>query len=80
MPAMRYHYLTLEQRESLERQIRSRVTGEQPLKDALERLHDPKFGICIECHQDIAFVRLEEDPAALHCRACARLPVCAPSH
>ena len=76
---MHYHYLTVEQRESLEHQIRIRITGEPQLKDALGRLHAPDYGTCIECGKDIAFVRLEEDPAALHCRDCARLPVRAPS-
>ena len=74
---MHYHYLTIEQRESLERLIRSRSSGKAQLDAALERLHQPDYGVCIECGKDIGFVRLEADPSALHCQACARLPVSA---
>ena len=75
---MHYHYLTIEQRETLEKLIRSQIpSGSQPLETALERLHQPDYGVCIECGTDIGFVRLEADPAALHCRDCARLPVSA---
>lgn len=70
-----YHYLTLEQRASLERIIRSRVATPPQLKLALERLHAPDYGVCIECGKDIGYVRLEADPDALHCQACARLPI-----
>lgn len=71
---MRYHYLTLEQRESLEVQLRAFLGGRK-LEEALARLHSPDYGTCIDCGKDIPFVRLQEDPAALHCRDCARLPV-----
>ena len=70
-----HHYLTIEQREMLERLICARYDTGPRLKTALERLHQPDYGVCIECGKDIEFVRLEADPAALHCRACARLPV-----
>jgi len=70
-----YHYLTIEQRETLEKLIRSRIGGGSQLATALERLHQPDYGVCIECGKDIGFVRLEADPSALHCQACARLPV-----
>jgi RNA polymerase-binding transcription factor DksA len=73
--SVRYHYLTLEQRESLEKLIRSRTAaGAQP-DAALGRLHEPDYGVCIECGKDIGFERLAADPSALHCRSCARLPV-----
>jgi RNA polymerase-binding transcription factor DksA len=72
---MRYHYLTIEQRESLEKLIRARAPAKPQLETALERLHQPDYGVCIECRQDIGFERLEADPGALHCRACARLPI-----
>lgn len=75
---MHHHYLTIEQRESLGRIIRERI-GEQPqIRNALERLHAPDYGVCIECGKDIAFVRLKEDPAALHCQSCGRLPITMP--
>jgi RNA polymerase-binding transcription factor DksA len=72
---LHYHYLTLEQREALEKLIRSRIGAQPDVAAALERLHQPDYGVCIECCKDIAFVRLEADPAALHCASCARLPV-----
>jgi RNA polymerase-binding transcription factor DksA len=70
-----YHYLTLEQRAALERIIRSRAATPLQLELALGRLHAPDYGACIECRGDISYVRLEADPDALHCQACARLPI-----
>lgn len=70
-----HRYLTIEQRETLERLIRSQYDTGPRLKTAIERLHQLDYGVCIECGKNIEFVRLEADPAALHCRACARLPV-----
>ena len=72
---MHYHYLTIEQRETLEKLIRSRIGAGARLETMLERLYQPDYGVCIECGKDIGFVRLEADPSALHCRACARLPI-----
>ena len=72
---MHYHYFTLEQRDALERQLRSSIRGERTLQAALQRLHQPDYGVCIECGRDIAFLRLQADPDALHCGDCARLPV-----
>ena len=75
---MHYHYFTLEQRDALEKQIRATVRSEPALQTALQRLHQPDYGVCIECRRDIAFVRLLADPDALHCDDCARLPVARP--
>lgn len=72
---MPYHYFTLEQRDALETAIRARTASEPALQMALQRLHQPDYGVCIECGNDIAFVRLQADPDALHCADCARLPV-----
>ena len=72
---MHYHYLTIEQRDTLEKLIRSRTGAGAPLDAALERLHQPDYGVCVECREDIGFERLEGDPSALHCRICARLPI-----
>ncbi len=72
---MHYHYLTIEQRESLEKQIRSQSGTGARREKALESLHQPDYGVCIECGKDIEYVRLQDDPAALHCRRCGRLPV-----
>ena len=72
---MHSHYLSIEQRESLERVIRERVSDPLQLRNALERLHSADYGVCIECGRDIAYARLKEDPAALHCQSCSRLPI-----
>ena len=69
------HYLTIEQRAALEKLIRSRIRAGARLETALQRLHLPDYGVCIECSKDIEFVRLEADPLAMHCRHCSRLPV-----
>ena len=73
---MRYRYLTIEQRETLESLARTRLTR-SARKAALNRLHQGNYGVCIECESDIAFVFLQEDPLALYCRSClaAREPV-----
>ena len=70
-----HHYLTITQRETLENLMRSQLAPGAQLKIGLERLHQPDYGVCIECAKDIGFVRLEADPWALHCQACARLPI-----
>ena len=75
MAASHYHYHTHEQRAALEQRLRASTRDERHLQAALQRLHQPDYGVCIECGKDIAFVRLEADPGALHCGACARLPV-----
>jgi RNA polymerase-binding transcription factor DksA len=67
---MHYHYFTIEQRESLKELMQRRLDGE-PLQKALERLHEPDYGTCTRCGKDIAFVLLEDNPAALLCRACS---------
>jgi len=72
---MHYHYFTLEQRDALEAEIRARTAAEPALQMALQRLRQPDYGVCIECGNDIAFVRLQADPDALHCADCSRLPV-----
>jgi RNA polymerase-binding transcription factor DksA len=72
---MHYHYLTIEQRTSLEELIRSSVRGESQLRSALAKLREPDYGTCIECRRDIDYVRLQVDPFALHCRTCSRLPI-----
>jgi RNA polymerase-binding transcription factor DksA len=74
---MHYHYLTIEQRESLEQQLRSSAGTQSELKAALEKLRQPDYGTCIECGQDIGYDRLQVEPFALHCLACSRLPITA---
>lgn len=61
---MHYRYLTLEQRENLERLMRAGIPAE------LGRLHSPEYGVCAACGSDIPYVRLLELPAARYCAAC----------
>jgi RNA polymerase-binding transcription factor DksA len=63
-----YHYFTIEQRESLERQIRSQGAAEAA--QTLKRLHTPEYGLCQRCGADIPYVRLIDFPARLYCAAC----------
>ena len=37
---------------------------------ALARVHEPDFGLCVECDADIPFARLEANPSAKRCVAC----------
>ena len=34
------------------------------------RVHEPDFGLCVECDADIPFARLEANPSAKRCVAC----------
>ena len=68
---MHYPYFTIEQRESLERLMRSRLPAEPQLARELERLHTPDYGVCEICGRDITYVRLLEQPTARRCRDCA---------
>lgn len=67
---MHYHYFTLEQRRALEDAIRSRL-AEPGMKDALERLRTPQFGVCESCGGDIAYAKLAGNPGLTRCPACA---------
>jgi DnaK suppressor protein len=53
--------------ETLRRQQRERVR----IDAALRRLDDGGYGTCQECAEPIAAGRLEADPAATLCVACA---------
>jgi RNA polymerase-binding transcription factor DksA len=37
---------------------------------ALQRIHDPYFGICMDCGDDIGIQRLMAFPTAVRCIAC----------
>lgn len=37
---------------------------------ALVRLHEPEFGLCVDCEAQIPFSRLQANPAARRCVAC----------
>jgi len=72
---MHYHYFTLEQRDALEAEIRARTASEPALQMALQRLHQPDYGVCIECGRDITFVRLQAESGRPALRRLRRLPV-----
>jgi DnaK suppressor protein len=40
------------------------------VSEALARVHDAKFGLCIDCGEAIAFDRLKLEPWALRCVSC----------
>lgn len=61
---MHYRYLTLEQRENLERLLDGALAPERA------RLHSPEYGVCVACGKDIPYARLLEIPAARHCSGC----------
>jgi RNA polymerase-binding transcription factor DksA len=70
---MHYHYFTLEQRETLSREIHRKMGGEDRaggLSSALERLRSPDYGVCEMCQGDVPFVRLLGDPLARRCPRC----------
>ena len=41
------------------------------LKNALQRIDKPMFGICIECDEDIGFGRMSVRPESVRCIECA---------
>jgi RNA polymerase-binding transcription factor DksA len=74
---MHYHYLTIEQRETLTSLVHAQLAAGAQLNIALQRLREPDYGVCIDCSRDIGFVRLRQNPWTLHCQACALLPITA---
>jgi len=40
------------------------------IEETLARLHEPDFGLCIDCGTDIPYVRLRANPTARRCLAC----------
>jgi DnaK suppressor protein len=38
---------------------------------ALQRVNDPHYGLCSDCHAEIPFDRLKIEPQAMRCVACA---------
>ena len=51
---------------------RSRLVRIRQLQFALKRLQDQEFGYCVSCGEFIGIARLDIDPAALWCVACAK--------
>ena len=52
-------------------QARRRAVEKQRLQAALLRLDEGEFGYCDDCGEEIAFKRLELDPAVQRCVECA---------
>ncbi len=50
---------------------RRRALQRKHITDALARLKDGEYGICMSCGEPIVLGRLEIDPAATHCVRCA---------
>ena len=65
---MHYHYFTLEQRSTLARLMSQLPETER--NPALERLHQPDYGVCEACGGDIPFVRLMAEPLRRRCPGC----------
>jgi RNA polymerase-binding transcription factor len=42
------------------------------VEGALKRLHEPEYGVCVDCGADIPFSRLSASPSATRCIACQR--------
>lgn len=40
---------------------------------ALERLHQPEYGLCEDCDAEIPYTRLSANPVATRCTACQAL-------
>lgn len=40
------------------------------IQEALERMEDGSYGLCVECHEDVQVKRLEAVPWARHCFEC----------
>ena len=54
------HYFTIQQRETLQHQLEA----------ALARLHEPDFGLCVDCNAEIPYARLSANPIATRCVSC----------
>jgi phage/conjugal plasmid C-4 type zinc finger TraR family protein len=54
------HYFTIQQRETLQRELEA----------ALARLHEPDFGLCVDCDAEIPYARLSANPTATRCVTC----------
>jgi RNA polymerase-binding transcription factor len=42
------------------------------VEGALKRLHEPEYGVCVDCGGDIPYSRLSASPSATRCAACQR--------
>lgn len=42
----------------------------EAVEAALKRIHEPGFGVCADCDEEIPFTRLAASPASTRCVAC----------
>ena len=61
----------LQQQAMSQENRRRRALELSRIAQALSRIKDNEYGYCVECGEEIAENRLEIDPAALLCIACA---------
>ena len=64
LDSMQMQQMALEQKRSQESEL-------QKLKEALKRMENGSYGICMMCRQSIALARLEAQPDAMLCIHCA---------
>lgn len=54
-------------------EVDRRLAELQELEDALQRMSERRYGVCVECGDDIAYARLRAQPAAKRCLDCQRV-------
>ncbi|ATW03993.1 TraR/DksA family transcriptional regulator [Sphingorhabdus sp. YGSMI21] len=62
----------MQQQQMAQAEARRRTSDLARIEIALNRVDDGEYGWCAECGETIAYRRLEIDPAAHLCIACAR--------
>ncbi|WP_243457239.1 TraR/DksA family transcriptional regulator [Parasphingorhabdus cellanae] len=62
----------MQQQEMAQAEARRRANDLARIDIALKRMDEDEYGWCAECGEPIAYKRLEIDPAAALCVACAR--------
>lgn len=62
----------MQQQEMAQAEARRRTSDLARIEIALNRVTEGEYGWCAECGEAIAYKRLEIDPAAHLCIACAR--------
>ncbi len=67
---MPYRYFTIEQRETLAGLLRAGLDTQPDTRSALERLHEPDFGMCEACGAEIPYARLQARPTERLCARC----------
>ena len=61
------------QRQAMAQAVERRRLGRMvKIKAALQRMEDGEFGFCLDCGDEIATARLDQDPTVPNCIDCAR--------